>query len=144
MNYQTDYWTYLERLARGGRVRFLGPVYGEMRVEFLHLGAYAYLHGHEVGGTNPSLLKAMGCANLALALDTTFNADVLGGTGMLWDKRPGSLAERIRWAEGHPQEVARLGAEAQQRIRDRYTWDRTAEAHDAFFREVARRRGILA
>jgi glycosyltransferase involved in cell wall biosynthesis len=144
MNYQTDYWENLHRLARGGPIRFLGPVYGGMRVEYLHLGAYAYLHGHEVGGTNPSLLKAMGCGNLALALHNTFNADVLAGTGLLWQKRPGSLADQIRWAEANPQDVAHLGIRAQDRIRECYTWAGAAEAHDAFFRRIARARGIRA
>ena len=53
-----------------------------MLVEKLHLGCYAYLHGHEVGGTNPSLLKAMGCGNCAIAFDSVFNAEVLVGTGL--------------------------------------------------------------
>lgn len=142
MNYTTPYWEYLERLAARGRVRLLGPVYGDMRVEKLHLGCFGYLHGHEVGGTNPALLKAMGCGNLAIALDTEFNSENLGDTGLLWEKRRGSLAERIRWAEEHPKEVKRLGRAAQERIRDHYTWDKIAADHDAFFRQVARKRGL--
>jgi len=145
MNYRTPYWEHLTALGAGGRVRFLGPVYGDMRVEKLHLGCYAYLHGHEVGGTNPSLLKAMGCGNLAVALDTEFNSENLEGTGLLWEKRQGSLADRIRWAEANPQQVAELGRRAQQRIRDHYTWDRIAAAHDEFFRQVAAlRRGFVS
>jgi glycosyltransferase involved in cell wall biosynthesis len=142
MNYETPYWTYLQKLGEGHRVRFLGPVYGPMLVEKLHLGCFGYLHGHEVGGTNPSLLKAMGCANTVLAFDSEFNAENLEGTGVMWDKRPGSLAEKIRWTEAHPQEAAELGRRAQERIKEIYTWDRIARDHDAFFRQVARRRGI--
>jgi glycosyltransferase involved in cell wall biosynthesis len=140
MNYRTPYWRRLQRLAAGGRVRFLGPVYGPMRVERLHLGAYAYLHGHEVGGTNPALLKAMGCANGVLAYESEFNAENLAGTGVLWGKRPGSLAEAIRWAEAHPEELAELGRRAQQRIAEHHTWDAIADQHDRFFRSVARAR----
>jgi glycosyltransferase involved in cell wall biosynthesis len=142
MNYETPYWAHLKALAEGHRVRFLGPVYGDMRVERLHLGCYAYLHGHEVGGTNPSLLKAMGCANCAIALDTEFNSENLAGTGVLWTKEPGSLAARIAWADRHPEELRALGASAQDRIREHYTWDRIAAEHDRFFRTQARRRGI--
>lgn len=142
MNYETPYWGQLQELARGHRVRFLGPVYGPMLVENLHLGCYAYLHGHEVGGTNPSLLKAMGCANCSIALDTPFNAENLEGTGVLWTKRPGDLGSRIRWADENETEVAQLGRRAQQRIREHYTWDEIARQHDEFFRGVARARGI--
>ena len=142
MNYETPYWSHLQELGRGHRVRFLGPVYGPMLVEKLHLGCYAYLHGHEVGGTNPSLLKAMGCGNAVLALGSPFNAEVLNGSGLLWSKRTGSLAERIRWADEHPEMLASVGEKARQRIRDQYTWDQVAADHDAFFREVARNAGI--
>jgi glycosyltransferase involved in cell wall biosynthesis len=142
MNYRTPYWSRLQRLAAGGRVRFLGPVYGPLLVERLHLGAFAYLHGHEVGGTNPALLKAMGCANGVLAYRSVFNEENLGGTGVLWTKEPGSLAAAIRWAEDHPEELRALGRRAQERIRERYTWDRIADEHDRFFRAVARSRGL--
>ena len=142
MNYETPYWRHLQDLGSRGRVRFLGPVYGDMRVEKLHLGCYAYLHGHEVGGTNPSLLKAMGCGNLVIALDTPFNSENLEGTGVLWEKRLGSLAERIKQADADPDEVRRLGGEAQRRIAEHYSWEEIARQHDAFFRDVARRRGL--
>jgi glycosyltransferase involved in cell wall biosynthesis len=137
MNYETPFWTELQRMAEGHRVRFLGPVYGDMLVEKLHLGCYAYLHGHEVGGTNPSLVKAMGCGNTAIALDTPFNTEVMGGNGLTWEKRDGSLAERIRWAEDHPDELATIGERARQRVRDHYTWDAVAQAHDRYFRRLA-------
>jgi glycosyltransferase involved in cell wall biosynthesis len=142
MNYRTPYWDQLQGLGAGGRVRFLGPVYGPLLVEQLHLGCYGYLHGHEVGGTNPSLLKAMGCGNAVLALDTPFNAENLEGTGVLWRKDPGDLASRIRWAEDHPDELLELGGRARDRIRSFYTWDMVADRHDAFFRSIARARGI--
>jgi len=142
MNYETPFWSYLQELAAGGRVRFLGPVYEPMAVESLHLGAYGYLHGHEVGGTNPALLKAMGCGNLALALDTPFNRENLADTGRYWTKEPGSLAALIQWADANPDAVARLGAAARERIRARYDWEKVADAHDSFFRAVAARHGI--
>ncbi len=142
MNYETPYWRYVQELARGHRVRFLGPVYGPMLVEKLHLGCYAYLHGHEMGGTNPSLLKAMGCGNCAIVLGTDFNTEVIGEDGLVWRKEPGSLSERIRWADAHPDEVRTIGERARARIRERYTWDLIAEEHDRFFRDVARARGL--
>jgi len=142
MNYETPYWKHLKELGEGHRVRLLGPVYGPKLVERLHLGAYGYIHGHEVGGTNPALLKGMGCGNLVLALGSVFNIEVLGGTGVIWSKRPGSLAERIQWAEAHPEMRPKLGERARQRIRDHYTWDQVARDHDAWFRKIARERGV--
>jgi glycosyltransferase involved in cell wall biosynthesis len=142
MNYETQYWRELQAIPAGGRVRFLGFVYGEMQIESLHLGAYAYIHGHEVGGTNPSLLTAMGAANTPIALDTPFNRENLAETGRYWTKEHGSLAAQIRWAEENGDELSSLGRHARERIRTRYTWEQVAAAHDAFFRDVARRSGV--
>jgi glycosyltransferase involved in cell wall biosynthesis len=142
MNYETPFWQELQQLAEGSRVRFIGPVYGPMLIESLHLGAYAYLHGHEVGGTNPALLKAMGCGNLPIALETEFNTENAADAGRYWTKAPGSLAEQIRWADANPDEVAAAGERAQRRIAEHYRWDAVADDHDAFFRRVARAHGI--
>ena len=141
MNYETPFWKELQRLAEGSRVRFLGPVYGPMLIESLHLGAYGYLHGHEVGGTNPALLKGMGCGNLVIALETEFNSENLLETGLYFTKTPGSLAEQIRWADAHEKESRALGESARERIRAHYSWDSVADKHDAFFREIAGKRG---
>ena len=78
-NYESAYFEGLKATA-DRRVRFLGPVYEPDAIEALFLGAKAYVHGHEVGGTNPSLVTAMGCGRLVLANDVRFNAEVLAGT----------------------------------------------------------------
>ena len=142
MNYETPYWRRLQALAAGANVRFLGPVYGGSRIEHLHLGAFGYLHGHEVGGTNPALLKAMGCGNLVLALDTPFNTENAADTGRYWSKGDGSLARLIRWADEHVDEARALGMQARDRITTDYSWDSVADAHDAFFRLRAAEHGL--
>jgi glycosyltransferase involved in cell wall biosynthesis len=123
---------YLEQLHE--RVRFLGPVYEAGHIEALHLGAKGYIHGHEVGGTNPSLLKAMGCGNLVLAHDVRFNREVLGGTGLLWTKAEGSLLAQLERAD---RDADALRAEAAVACRERisryYSWDKVARDHERYF-----------
>lgn len=135
-NYDSEYLKELEAI-RDPRVRFLGPVYTEGHIEALHLGAKAYIHGHEVGGTNPSLLKAMGCGNLILAHDVRFNREVLGGNGILWTKNVGSLASALDHVE---REALTLRAQAASACRDRiakyYSWDKVARDHERYFRWV--------
>ena len=119
------------------RIRFLGPVYETGHIEALHLGAKGYIHGHEVGGTKPSLLKAMGCGNIVLAHDVRFNREVLGGTGLLWTKPEGSLEEQLeradRYTEAQRTETAVVGRE---RIAKFYSWDKVARDHERYFRWV--------
>ena len=133
-NYRTPYHRRLRALATS-QVRFLGAVYGA-DLEALRSGAFAYIHGHEVGGTNPSLLEAMGCGNSVLALDTEFDREVLAGTGYLWTGASGSLAGLIDRVESSPEEAASMGQRARQRIKDSYSWERVADAHDRMFRET--------
>ena len=130
---------YLERLQQTSdpRIRFLGPVYEPGHLNALHLGAKAYLHGHEVGGTNPSLLTAMGCGNLVLAHDVRFNREVLAGTGLLWTKNRGSLLAQLERVD-RDSDVLRAGSAVacRERITEFYTWDKAARDQERYFRYV--------
>jgi len=143
MNYETPYWKACQDAASRGRVRFLGPVYGPMLIETLHLGAFGYIHGHHAGGTNPALVKAMACRNACFANETVYSREVLADTGFFWSKfQPGTLAERIRWAEANPGDTKSLGKRSQERAAEVYDWDAIARGHDDFFRRIARQRGL--
>jgi len=135
-NYKSAYLEQLQQ-TKDPRVRFLGPVYEPGHMEALHLGTKGYLHGHEVGGTNPSLLKAMGCGNLVLAHDVRFNREVLGGTGLLWTKEEGSMLAQLERADHHG-DVLRAEAEVacRERISEYYSWDKVATDHERYFRFV--------
>lgn len=54
--------------------------------------AYAYFHGHTVGGTNPSLIEALGSTDLNLLVDVGFNKEVAEDCALYWSRKPGSLA----------------------------------------------------
>lgn len=64
-------------LAAGGdRVRFVGTIFDQEVLTALRYHCRAYIHGHSVGGTNPSLLEAMACGNYVVAHDNAFNREV--------------------------------------------------------------------
>jgi len=135
-NYKSPYIDALKR-TRDPRVIFLGPVYTEGHIEQLHIHGYAYLHGHEVGGTNPSLLKAMACGNIILAHDVRFNKEVLGGCGILWTKDEGDLKAKLdRMHRDHNRLANDLAPRCLLRIQTTYTWDKVGDDHDLFFRWV--------
>ena len=86
--------------------------------------AYGYFHGHEVGGTNPSLLEALGSTDLNLLLDVGFNKEVAEDAALYWSKAEGNLAELIDKADRMKDEERReLGVKAKKRIAEAYSWE---------------------
>lgn len=105
------------------RIKFVGTVYDKELLKKIRENAYGYFHGHEVGGTNPSLLEALGSTKLNLLLDVGFNREVAEDTALYWTKNNGDLAELIDKADIMDSTV-RLSYEnkAKARIRTAYSW----------------------
>lgn len=124
----------LDRL-RGPTTRVLGAVYEPERLRPLRRHAHAYVHGHSVGGTNPSLLEAMGAANLVFAHDNPFNREVLGEDAVYWHDEAGLERAFEDDEELDPAVRERLRGACFARARDRYGWERIADAYAALIRE---------
>lgn len=106
------------------RIKFVGTVYDQELLMKIRENAYGYFHGHEVGGTNPSLLEALSSTNLNLLLKVGFNQEVAEDAALYWNKEEGSLAHLIDWADRLPEDEIRcFGAKAKKRIRSAYSWE---------------------
>jgi glycosyltransferase involved in cell wall biosynthesis len=134
-NYRSEFVERLKR-TKDPRVRFLGHVDSVERVKELHCNAYAYIHGHSMGGTNPALLKALGYGNCVLALRTPFNSEVLKDYGMFFERDAGDLARRLQELESNPQIVAECRRRAPERIREAYTWEKITEQYEELFLQL--------
>lgn len=116
------------------RIKFVGTVYDGELLKKIRENAYGYFHGHEVGGTNPSLLEALGSTELNLLLDVGFNREVGEDGALYWSKAPGSLAELINKADlMDPDAVRVMGEKAKKRIRDWYSWDYIVDRYEKVF-----------
>lgn len=105
------------------RIKFVGTVYDQELLMKIRENAYAYFHGHEVGGTNPSLLEALGSTDLNLLLDVGFNREVAEDAAMYWNKKDGNLAALIVKADlMSDDEIITMGEKAKKRIKDAYSW----------------------
>jgi glycosyltransferase involved in cell wall biosynthesis len=133
-NYRSRFVEQL-RQTSGDRVRFLGHVDDLEHIRELHANAYAYLHGHTMGGTNPALLKALGFGNCILAHENPFNLEVLGDHG-LYFRDADDLAAKIARLEAQPETVARYRRLAPERIRTRYSWERITDQYEEFFQQL--------
>lgn len=110
------------------RIRFIGTVFDKEKLTALRFHATAYLHGHSVGGTNPSLLEAMACSNLVIAHDNPFNREVLGGSGFFFHTAA-ELRAQINAIDNGAVKINELRASAAKRISEHYRWDQIADAY---------------
>ena len=119
---------------KDSRIKFVGTVYDQELLMKIRENAYGYFHGHEVGGTNPSLLEALGCTELNLLLDVGFNREVAEEAALYWSKASGNLARLIDGAdEMSAEDIATLGEKAKQRIADAYSWQFITSEYEKLF-----------
>lgn len=118
------------------RIKFVGTVYDKELLKFIRENAYGYLHGHSVGGTNPSLLEALGSTKLNLLYNVGFNREVAEDSALYWSKTPGFLSELLDKADKLSlSQINNLGKKAKQRVIDGYSWSKIVkEYEDAFLR----------
>lgn len=76
-NHENKFGSYLQRKYKDEKIRFLGPIYNQDRINTLRHFSKLYFHGHSVGGTNPSLLEAMACKCNIAAHNNPFNRAIL-------------------------------------------------------------------
>ena len=105
------------------RIKFVGTVYDQELLKKIRERAYGYFHGHSVGGTNPSLLEALGSTKLNLLYDVGFNREVAEDGALYWTLEDGNLAALIDKTDVlSVEEIELLGKKAKKRIEEKYSW----------------------
>lgn len=133
--YDPAYLSRLRSLA-DRRVVFAGRINDQGQLNALYRDAYLYIHGHEVGGTNPSLLRAMHQGAAPLVLDVAFNTAVIGECGYVFEKRAGHLAGVLDRLAGQAADVRETGERARKRTQDFFTWEAVVRDHEHLFRSL--------
>ena len=116
------------------RVKFVGTVYDQELLKYIREHAFAYLHGHEVGGTNPSLLEALSSTKLNLLLDVGFNREVGEDGAMYWKKD--ELYSVIEKSEKLSQEeINKVDEISTKQVKERFSWDYIVDKYEKLFKE---------
>jgi glycosyltransferase involved in cell wall biosynthesis len=134
--YSDEYTARVHGLA-DDRVRFLGGVWDQTQLDQLYSNCFTYLHGHSVGGTNPSLLRALGGGAAVLAFDVDFNREVTAESGHYW-RSADDVAALVAAAEADPARVHADGARALQ-LATGYDWDDVAAGYEQLARRLVAR-----
>jgi len=112
------------------RTRFLGAVWDQALLDQLYANASSYLHGHSVGGTNPSLLRAMGAGAPVTVYDVGFNREVTAGSARFF-RDAGGVSAALVADEADPVAAAERGEGGRRRVAEHYTWDDVVRKYQA-------------
>ena len=119
---------------KDSRIKFVGTVYNQQLLKKIRENAYAYFHGHEVGGTNPSLIEALGSTDLNLLLGVGFNREVAEDCALYFTKEDGNLAALINSADEMTEsEIAKMGEKARARVKEAYSWQYICDKYQEAF-----------
>ena len=119
---------------KDSRIKFVGTVYDQELLKKIRENAYGYFHGHEVGGTNPSLLEALATTDLNILLDVGFNREVALDSAEYFNKDNNNLASKINEFENLSQQYIDLkGLKARTRIKENYSWKIIIERYENLF-----------
>ncbi|HEL1766112.1 TPA: glycosyltransferase family 1 protein [Streptococcus suis] len=118
---------------KDSRIKFVGTVYDQELLKYIRENAFAYLHGHEVGGTNPSLLEALSSTKLNLLLDVGFNREV-GEEGAIYWKKD-NLHNIIEESEQFSdQEIEKMNISSNLQVQSKFTWPFIVDEYERLFK----------
>lgn len=116
------------------RIKFVGTVYDQELLKKIRENAYGYFHGHTVGGTNPSLIEALGSTDLNLLIDVGFNREVAEDCALYWNREKDNLAKLIEIADQMSvDEIKKMGQNAKKRVAKEYTWEKICNMYEKIF-----------
>jgi glycosyltransferase involved in cell wall biosynthesis len=126
------------RLTKDARIILPGYVRDSDVLRELYCNCFVYIHGHEFGGTNPALLKALAYGCCVFALDTPFNREVLAQEkhGIFFSKEDVSFLDGLAFIEGNDSFVADKRNTARNRIAECYTWELITDQYENLFEKM--------
>lgn len=115
--------------AASDEVIFPGAIYDKAVIQALRFYACLYIHGHTVGGTNPSLVEALGASNAVLAHDNKFNRWV-AGTGNCYFKDEQECCRQLDALLENREKIDGMKSASISRHQDRFTWEKVLDEYE--------------
>jgi len=139
--YKDSYASNLKKI-KDDRLIFTGYVKDQEVLAELYHNCYTYIHGHEFGGTNPTMIKAMAYGCAILALGTVFNKEMLqkGKFGLFFKKELLSITKMIDYCEKENLLIDKLRSESVNGITKKYNWDFVTKQYLEVFKTLVSQR----
>jgi glycosyltransferase involved in cell wall biosynthesis len=135
--YNDDYALKIKQTV-DNRVIFTGYITDQNELAELYHCCFAYFHGHEFGGTNPTMLHALAYGCAVLALDTVFTKEMLENDkyGMFFTKKENNLKGLLEKIEYEETLLDSYRKKSRERIRENYTWEKITNEYIALFQKM--------
>ncbi|MGE3551125.1 MAG: DUF1972 domain-containing protein [Geobacter sp.] len=135
--YKSDYLRQMQREAEAHpNIVLPGSIYDKEILNEIWCNCYAYIHGNEVGGTNPALLQTMASGCFTIAIDVSFSRDVLADAGVFFERTVQGLADQMQWSLNNCGLLSAYKFKAIERIKAYYTWDKVADDYEGMFLDM--------
>jgi glycosyltransferase involved in cell wall biosynthesis len=121
------------------KVQFLGTIYDQSIVQALRFYARLYIHGHSVGGTNPSLVESLAASCPILAHDNRFNRWV-AGTGAHYFQDESDCAQKLKQLLNNPKELALMKQASWKRYQEDFSGQKDLKAYEDLLTKYAKLR----
>jgi len=126
---ENPYHAAVIEAAGNSTVLFLGALYDLPTVQMLRYYAAAYLHGHQVGGTNPSLIESLAAGSAIIANDNIFNRWV-AGPGARYFSSVQQLADHFDQVQQNPADLEEMRSASRQRHLQFFTREAILQAYE--------------
>ena len=137
---KNKYYNYLvekTNFNEDKRIIMPGSIYDQKLLREIRIGAFAYIHGHSAGGTNPSLLEALATTNINILYDVAYNKEVGKNATLFFTNKEGSLSKIINNLENiNNNDIKKYSKLAKERIKEEYTWDIVEQKYKELFNEI--------
>lgn len=134
-SYENKYGKFLFKKYNSKQIRFLGSIYDKRVLDSLRFYSKAYLHGHSVGGTNPSLLEAMAASAFVIAHNNPFNASVLKSNAFYFDSVE-NLCALYQTIDNYAADRKLFIQNNIEEIDTNYRWQTIINKHEEIFRQI--------
>jgi glycosyltransferase involved in cell wall biosynthesis len=117
------------------KIIFTGGIYNPETLDMIRQNCFAYLHGHSVGGTNPSLLEAMIMKNIIIAHNNEFNREVCSESALYFDDDL-DLIGKFEILEENYEKYHKFKQEVYNLVKKEYSWDQIVNDYEKLFNGV--------
>lgn len=119
------------------KIIFTGGIYNPEKLNMVRQNCYGYIHGHSVGGTNPSLLEAMMMKSIIIAHDNEFNREVCGDFALYFNNSD-YLSHKLAMIDSNREKFIEFGVQAHDRVLKKYSWDGVIKDYETLLGEVSK------